>query len=237
MTTKLSNWTRAGRTLGALCVGVLLATPTNVLAQGTLSGNVSGSAATFTGALAGDVTGPQGATVVSPLIARDTEIVPTLLAGDGAGSGVDADLLDGLDSSAFAQTAANTFTATQTINTGNLDLDTSTATTGNLLKDGTRFLHNFGSDNTFLGAQAGNFTMTGTNNTASGALALTATTTGFFNTASGNLALSANTTGISNTASGTLALVSNTTGTSNTASGYLAGGDVPTAVEIRRRLG
>ncbi len=99
MTTKTSNWTRATRTLGALLICVLWATPANVLGQGTLSGNVSGSAGTFTGPLAGDVTGPQGATVVSPLIARDAEIVPAVLAADGAGSGLDADLLDGLDSS------------------------------------------------------------------------------------------------------------------------------------------
>ncbi len=228
MTTKLSNWTRAGRTVGALCVGVLWATPTDVLGQGTLSGNVSGSAATFTGALAGEVTGPQGATVVSPSIARDTEIVPALLAADGAGSGVDADLLDGLNSSAFAQTGANTFTATQTINTGNLDLDASTATTGNLLKDGTPFLHNFGTDNTFLGAQAGNFTMTGFSNTASGRQALTANATGFLNTASGANALGSNTTGFSNTASGVGALGNNTTGSSNTAVGLSAGSDATT---------
>ena len=223
MTTKLSNWTRAGRTLGALCVGVLLATPTNVLAQGTLSGNVSGSAATFTGALAGEVTGPQGATVVSPSIARDAEIVPALLAADGAGSGVDADLLDGLDSSVFAQTGANTFTATQTIDTGNLDLDASTATTGNLLKDGTRFLHNFGTDNTFLGAQAGNFTLTGEANTASGVNALAANTAGGDNVATGAAALNANTAGFRNVAAGSRALLSNTTGSNNVAIGIVAG--------------
>ena len=215
MTTKLSSWTRAGRTLGALCVGVLLATPADVLGQGTFSGNVSGSAATFTGALAGEVTGPQGATVVSPSIARDAEIVPALLAADGAGSGVDADLLDGLNSSVFAQTGANTFTATQTINTGNLDLDASTATTGNLLKDGTRFLHNFGANNTFLGAQAGNFTMTGFLNTASGFQALEPNTTGSFNTASGAQALISNTTGSSNTAVGAGAGSNATTGSNN----------------------
>ena len=215
MTTKLSSWTRAGRTLGALCVGVLLATPTDVLGQGTFSGNVSGSAATFTGALAGEVTGPQGATVVSPSIARDAEIVPALLAANGAGSGVDADLLDGLNSSVFAQTGANTFTATQTINTGNLDLDASTATTGNLLKDGTRFLHNFGANNTFLGAQAGNFTMTGFLNTASGFQALEPNTTGSFNTASGAQALISNTTGSSNTAVGAGAGSNATTGSNN----------------------
>lgn len=35
-------------------------------------------------------------------LARDAEIVPTVLANDGSGSGLDADTLDGLDSSEFA---------------------------------------------------------------------------------------------------------------------------------------
>lgn len=35
-------------------------------------------------------------------LARDAEIMPTVLANDGSGSGLDADTLDGLDSSSFA---------------------------------------------------------------------------------------------------------------------------------------
>ena len=61
------------------------------------------------------------------------------------GAASNADLLDGIDSTAFAvaghghdvsqvtnaaRLASNTFTATQTIDNGNLDLDDSTATTG-----------------------------------------------------------------------------------------------------------
>jgi hypothetical protein len=101
MTITMSNWKRATRTVGALLIGVLWATPTNVLGQGTLAGNVSGSASSITGVLAGDVAGPQGATVVDPSIARNAEIFPAVLAADGAGSGLDADLFDGLDSSGF----------------------------------------------------------------------------------------------------------------------------------------
>ena len=56
---------------------------------------------------------------------------------------------------AFATPAANTFTATQTINTGHLDLDDSTGTTGTVTKNGTRFLHDFGTDNVFLGLRPG----------------------------------------------------------------------------------
>jgi len=39
---------------------------------------------------------------IDAALARDAEIMPAVLAGDGSGSGLDADLLDGLNSSAFA---------------------------------------------------------------------------------------------------------------------------------------
>jgi hypothetical protein len=224
MTATMSIWTRTTRMSGALLIGVLWAAPTSVLGQGTLSGNVSGSASGFTGVLDGEVSGPQGATVVDSSIARDTEIVPTLLAADGAGSGVDADLLDGLDSSAFVQTGANTFSATQAIASGNLDLQFSdSADNGNIFKEGTRFLHDYGGGNTFLGEWAGNFTLTGTANTAIGSDTLTDNTLGQENTASGYAALNANTTGSNNTASGYAALNANTTGSNNTAIGHDAG--------------
>jgi hypothetical protein len=105
---------------------------------------------------------------------------------------------------------------------GNLTLVPSTATTGNIMKGGTRFLHDYGEGNTFLGENAGNFSMTGSNNTASGMNALYSNTEGYSNTASGSSALYSNTTGVANTASGSSALQSNTTGYYNTASGVQA---------------
>jgi hypothetical protein len=91
-----------------------------------------------------------------------------------------------------------------------------------LIKSGDApFIHSFGTDNTFIGRNAGNLTMTGTGgNTASGAQALTSNTTGYYNTASGLDALRSNTYGHHNTASGVQALTSNTSGFRNTASGY-----------------
>jgi len=103
--------------------------------------------------------------------------------------------------------------------TGNITLVNSTATAGNILKSGVPFLHDFGSQSTFLGENAGNFTMTGGNNTAIGWRALSSNTTGINNTANGTAALTDNTTGTQNTANGSAALKSNTTGVSNTASG------------------
>jgi len=118
----------------------------------------------------------------------------------------------------------NTFIGTQTITGGNLDLpNTVDATEGVLTLGGNRFVHNFGTNNTFIGSNAGNFTTTGTgNNTAVGANALDANTTGEGNNALGVHALGKNTTGFWNTATGTSALFNNTTGFDNTATGMAA---------------
>jgi polyhydroxyalkanoate synthesis regulator phasin len=113
---------------------------------------------------------------------------------------------------------------------GAIELPFTTAVgAGVLTLGGNRFLHNYGpaadAGNTFVGQQAGNFTMGGLNsyegkhNTAVGYQSLTSNTTGFYNTASGSWSLLSNTTGFYNTASGYGSLVSNTTGFYNTASG------------------
>src|SRR6266542_3359060 len=79
-----------------------------------------------------------------------------------------------------------------------------------------------GANNTFLGRNAGNFTMTGDNNTGFGRDALSSNTTGFGNTATGTQTLFSNTTGGANTATGVTALEFNTIGGSNTAIGIEA---------------
>ena len=49
-----------------------------------------------------DITsGTVGASFIDASVARDAEILPNVLAGDGAGSGLDADLLDGIQSISF----------------------------------------------------------------------------------------------------------------------------------------
>ena len=124
----------------------------------------------------------------------------------------------------IATLTANTFAGNQAVNGGNLDLDASTALAGNLTKDGTRFLHNFGASNVFLGTNAGNFTMSpeADGNTAVGASTLGNVTAGGGNTALGLNALFFNTTGNTNTATGASALLANTSGGGNTANGVLA---------------
>jgi hypothetical protein len=83
----------------------------------------------------------------------------------------------------------------------------STATAGNILKGGVLFIHNFGTDNTFIGKNAGNLTMSGFQNTASGVSALS-NSTGAANTATGVGALGNNLTGNFNTGIGPYADVS-----------------------------
>ena len=105
----------------------------------------------------------------------------------------------------------------------NINMNNSTsALVGNVLKGGVQFIHNFGTNNTFVGVNSGNFAMTGVNDTAVGASALTSNTLGSFNTAIGTVALSSNTIGNDNTAVGSNALLANTTGDSNTAVGSFA---------------
>jgi hypothetical protein len=113
---------------------------------------------------------------------------------------------------------------------GNITLvNPSTATAGNIMKGTNRFIHNYGTQNTFIGENAGNFTMTGNGgNTASGYQALFSNTTGGYNTASGVDALFSNTTGYQNTASGANALYSNTIGVNNIAVGSSAGYNLTT---------
>ena len=76
--------------------------------------------------------------------------------------------------------------------------------------------------NTFLGINAGNFTMTGSGNTAIGAYALFQDTDGFSNTTIGINSMYYNTSGRLNTAIGNGALYSNTTASYDTALGYAA---------------
>jgi len=79
--------------------------------------------------------------------------------------------------------------------TKNFRLPASTATTGNIYKDADLFLHNKGTQNTFLGILSGNLTLSGSDNVAMGHRTLYHTTTGSNNTAFGSGALAANTTG------------------------------------------
>jgi hypothetical protein len=126
----------------------------------------------------------------------------------------------------FTLKDASTSYFTLSQSTGNLTLNqsmvfpvTTSSNTGIIFKGTDRFLHNFGTNNTFLGVNSGNFTMTGVSNTAVGNLTLYSNTTGSYNIAIGGAALQLNTTGSGNTALGLGCLLLNTAGNYNTAIG------------------
>lgn len=124
--------------------------------------------------------------------------------------------IDGSGSPAAQVTIDNTATLTP----NNISLPAvSTSTAGAIRKGADRFLHNFGTLNTFLGVNAGNYTMTGIGQVGVGAGALGASSSGDANTAVGFNALQANTSGANNTAVGSTALAANTSGANNTGLG------------------
>src|SRR5260370_41332222 len=104
---------------------------------------------------------------------------------------------------------------------GNVTMVSSTATQGNILKDGVPFLHDFpaGIGNTFLGLPAGNLTLTGGSNTGVGGNALSSNADGVANTATGAGSLGSNTSGKENTARGPGGLFGNITADGNTPGG------------------
>lgn len=117
-------------------------------------------------------------------------------------------------------------TGDATITSGNINMSStnSAGTIGIIKWAASRWIHNFGVFNTFVGQSAGNLTLTAGANSSTGigAFALFGLTSGGSNTAVGFSSLSGTTTGAQNTAVGFQALTANTTGSSNTAVGSLA---------------
>ena len=102
----------------------------------------------------------------------------------------------------------------------NIYLPTTSATAGIVKVNTLNFLHSYGSESLFIGANAGNLTFTGSGRQVGiGFEALKNLTTGYYNVAIGRKALTANTTGYSNTAIGYSTLYKNTEGYSNVAIG------------------
>jgi len=96
------------------------------------------------------------------------------------------------------------------------------ASTGVIFLGGNRYLHNYGTNNTWYGSNAGNMALSGANNVGIGTNALTNVTTGHSNCICGNNAGDSITTGSDCTAFGDGALASNTTGSYQTAVGWNA---------------
>lgn len=110
--------------------------------------------------------------------------------------------------------------ATGGIATDFISLPATTAlNVGTIQINGIQFLHAFGTDNTFVGSNSGNFTATGTENSAFGKDALSLLSTGIKNIAIGTEAMENTTTGDANLAIGVRALFANETASVNIAIG------------------
>lgn len=114
---------------------------------------------------------------------------------------------------------------------GNLALFNSTATVGNITKNGALFLHSMGTNSVYAGAGAGNATTTGFGNAAFGQSAMNKVTTGGSNTALGNGAFGNSTAGSFNVIVGAGAGLGSTMGDFNTVVGTNAFGSTTTAFQ------
>ncbi|MBI2590935.1 MAG: tail fiber domain-containing protein [Candidatus Blackburnbacteria bacterium] len=109
--------------------------------------------------------------------------------------------------------------------TGNFKLPATTTTTGIIYAGTNRFIHNYGSNNAFVGISSGNLTMTGTGNAFFGYNAGSSVTSGSSNAFFGSSAGSSNTAALANSFFGAGAGGVTTTGSANTFIGTSAGGN------------
>jgi hypothetical protein len=119
--------------------------------------------------------------------------------------------------------AAQVVSVVDDIVSGHINIPVTTSlNVGTITQNNPQLIHTFGTNDTFVGFGAGNFTLTGANNTGVGAAVLDVVTTGANNTGLGNNALGGVTTGDNNTALGSLAMNTNSLGVNNVAVGNVA---------------
>ena len=175
-------------------------------------------------------------------ITRSADDEITISGSAGGGGASDHGDLTGLSDDDHTQyllaDGTRTLTGELTISGSGIDLEhTTTDATGIIFKAGARFIHNFkhptgsgavpAGQNTFIGENAGNFTMGstatatthGSYSVAVGHSALQDNTIGHSNSAVGNFSLQSNTESYYNSAIGLSSLRSNTTGMANSAVG------------------
>ena len=174
------------------------------------SAAAAGTATNLYGPLLGDVTGTQGATVVSTVGGQSAANVATGVSAANAATSAN------MPNTIVKRDGTGSFAAGTVKLDGTLNLPAPAAT---IYSGGSTLLRSDGNHNLFTGSAAGNLTTTGNGNTAHGFQALHSNTTGGKNAALGTYALYGNTEGNGNTASGNQALQSNSTGSQNTASG------------------
>lgn len=98
---------------------------------------------------------------------------------------------------------------------GNINLPTTTANVGTIKVNGSPFIHAFGTNNTFVGSNSGNYTLASSNNVGLGTASLRTLGAGGNNTALGAATLSSLTNGSNNIAIGNTSGNAYTTNESN----------------------
>jgi hypothetical protein len=192
------------------------------------SANSAGSATSFTGALAGDVTGTQGATRVVgiqnvPVLAT-TPTSGQVLKFDGANWAPGTDNTGGgsVQNIIISSCIGPTFECNTAIGVGAFGANTS-GTFNTAVGSSVLASNDTGFSNSGVGSSALISNTSGSANSAFGVQALAFNTTGHNNAAYGSSALFSNDSGSNNTALGVQALESNFTGSGNVAVGFQAG--------------
>jgi hypothetical protein len=240
--------TAGGITVIAGVSGADLIIDTNGYYAGSVVTSLNGLIADVTLAAGTDLTlTPSGQTLTLSVNSSSTSTPNTLVKRDSLGNFSAGAITAHLTGAASLNVlkAGDTMTGDLVLNPGNINLVTepSTTSSGNILKNGLAFIHDFGSNNIFIGINAGNFTTTNFGqNVGIGVDALSSVTTGYVNTAIGYRSLHLNQSGTENTAMGANALFSNIDGVSNTAIGGEAlanhiSGDGNTAIGHSASLG
>jgi hypothetical protein len=211
---------------------------------GNTGGALTGTSFTFTGGTTGLSFGGSGSTQTLTFAGITANGGTVSLATDATTSTINVGTGSGVKTSTFGSTNTSSTTTIQG-GTGGIQLGstfvnmpTTTSTVGQIRINNNRFLHAYGTDNTFGGSSAGNFTLTSTASTAFGANALQSLTsaanctavganagkalTGANNTAIGQAALLIATSGVENTAVGSGAMYNGIPGNANTAVGYVS---------------
>ena len=223
---------------------------TSALARMKISsgGTVSINAFTSPGVIHNDASGNLSSSlIINSDIATGAGIIDSKLAtistagkvANSATTATDANVVNAIVRRDIAGNfTANVITVADATVNGNLILrtDPSTSTTGNIFKGSNiPFIHNFGTNNTFVGEYAGNFTMSGNGqNSMVGAFALTSNVSGDNNTGIGFGNLGACTTGSNNVAIGSSAGVTLTTGSGNI---YISADAASTGESSTTRIG
>lgn len=203
---------------------------TNALERMRISsgGAVSIKAFTSAGVVKNDASGNLSSSlIVDSNIASGAGIVDSKLAtistaGKVANSATTATYLNSsntiVNRDSSGNFAANEIDVVDLVASGNVVLSTnpSTSTAGNIMKGVNSFIHNFGTNNTFMGENAGNFSMSGNGkNSMVGSNSFGSNVSGENNTGIGYGSLAACTTGSNNIGVGSLAGVSLATGSGN----------------------